>query len=175
MAPHAPEHLIDVIGGSEVAIERLDDMFEGAVEEDANYLGLPKPWYWHGMNPACTFPGSMPWQARAELTDEWVRWALQTQYANSADGLPGNDDGGTMSAWSVLAAIGVYPIVGTERYVLSPPLFSEIEIDNGSRRIHLSHSPSSQRSLWLNGEKWDKPDANHQDLFELNWFSPLAP
>ena len=175
MAPHAPEHLIDVIGGPETAIERLDEMFEGAVDEDVNYLGLPKPWYWHGNEPSLHIPWLYAMAGAPELTDEWVRWALTSQYSNTPDGLPGNDDGGTMSAWSVLAAIGIYPIVGTDRYILSPPLFSEIEIDSGVRKIQISHSHSAQRSLWLNGEQWDKADANHRDLLELQWFSPLAP
>ena len=42
-------------------------------------------------------------------TQEIVRQALTTLYADSPDGIPGNDDLGTMSAWYVWSAMGLYP------------------------------------------------------------------
>ena len=41
--------------------------------------------------------------------------ALLTLYSPTPGGLPGNDDGGTMSSWWVFAALGFYPAVpGTD-------------------------------------------------------------
>ena len=42
---------------------------------------------------------------RPDLTQRWVRWAMRTAYGPGADGLPGNDDGGAMSAWWIFAML----------------------------------------------------------------------
>ena len=168
MAPHAPEHLIDIIGGPETAIERLDEMFEGAVDEDVNYLGLPKPWYWHGNEPSLHIPWLYAMAGAPELTDEWVRWALTSQYSNTPDGLPGNDDGGTMGAWSVWQH-QVYPIIGADRYVLSPPLFRNRD-RRGVEKPNIPF-PFATTVSGLN-RAMDKTDTNHRDLLS---FSGLVP
>jgi putative alpha-1,2-mannosidase len=80
-----------------------------------------------------------------------------------------------MSAWAVLASIGIYPIVGSNRYVLTPPVFSHVEIDNGLRTIKIEHEKGSQRLLWLNNVKSDISVVEHPDLQNLHWLSPLAP
>lgn len=53
---------------------------------------------------------------------------LNTQYGTSGNGLPGNDDYATMSAWFVFAALGFYPLPSTETYILGSPLISSARI-----------------------------------------------
>jgi len=60
----------------------------------ANEPDLWTPWFYAWMG--------QPWK-----TQKVVRAAMQT-YNSRPDGLPGNDDTGTMSAWYVLAAAGIY-------------------------------------------------------------------
>jgi putative alpha-1,2-mannosidase len=68
-----------------------------------------------------------PWK-----TQEVVRAAMQT-YNSRPDGLPGNDDTGTMSAWYVLAAIGIYGATpGVPVYELTTPAFSSVSIHLGA-------------------------------------------
>ncbi|MBM3880630.1 MAG: glycoside hydrolase family 92 protein [Verrucomicrobia bacterium] len=62
---------------------------------------------------------------RPDLTQKWVRWILEHKYANRYDGLEGNDDGGTLSAWYVLSALGLYPVAGSDLYQLGAPLFEQ--------------------------------------------------
>lgn len=75
-----------------------------------------------------------PWQypfAGAEyapLTQQWVRYFLRSAYSSQPDGLPGNDDFGTMSAWLCWAYLGLYPITGTDQYVLASPYFDNVTI-----------------------------------------------
>ncbi|MGH2784849.1 MAG: GH92 family glycosyl hydrolase, partial [Actinomycetota bacterium] len=61
---------------------------------------------------------SEPWKTQA------LARAYQTLYRATPDGLPGNDDLGTMSAWFVWSALGFYPtIAGAPVYTVGSPLF----------------------------------------------------
>ena len=65
-----------------------------------------------------------PWQfgfaGTPNNTQYWTRWLLQHEYSSAPDGLPGNDDYGTMSAWQVWAYIGLYPVAGAVRRTAWP-------------------------------------------------------
>jgi putative alpha-1,2-mannosidase len=52
-----------------------------------------------------------------------VRWALGKEYGDGPDGLPGNDDGGTMSAWYLFASLGFFPRIGFSDYLVGAPIF----------------------------------------------------
>ena len=53
---------------------------------------------------------------------------MKTQYGTSGNGLPGNDDYGTMSAWYIFASLGFYPLPSTETYILGSPIVSSARI-----------------------------------------------
>src|SRR5439155_10266308 len=54
---------------------------------------------------------------------------LQTLYRPTPDGLPGNDDLGTMSSWFVWSALGLYPATpGSPTYAVGSPLFTRATI-----------------------------------------------
>ena len=53
---------------------------------------------------------------------------MDTQYGLSGDGLPGNDDYATMSAWFIFSALGFYPIPSTGKYALGSPVVSSARI-----------------------------------------------
>ena len=45
------------------------------------------------------------------------------------DGIPGNDDTGTMSAWAIFNMMGFYPdCPGEPSYTLSTPVFDKVTI-----------------------------------------------
>ena len=70
-----------------------------------------------------------PW-----LTQKWSRFVCENGYKNSVDGLVGNEDVGQMSAWYVLASIGLYQICpGDSRFELTSPVFKKVtfHLDNG--------------------------------------------
>jgi predicted alpha-1,2-mannosidase len=67
--------------------------------------------------------------AAASRTHRAARDAMQRFFGDGPAGLPGNDDTGTLSAWFVLSALGLYPDApGTPRYTIGSPLFDRIEI-----------------------------------------------
>jgi putative alpha-1,2-mannosidase len=64
-----------------------------------------------------------PWKTQA------LARAYQGLYRPTPDGLPGNDDLGTMSAWFVWSALGFYPAIpGSPLYVIGSPSFDEAVI-----------------------------------------------
>ena len=40
---------------------------------------------------------------RPDGTERWTRWIVRNLYNDMPDGLPGNDDSGTLSAWLAFA------------------------------------------------------------------------
>ena len=53
---------------------------------------------------------------------------MDYKYGEGYDGLDGNDDAGTLSAWYVFSALGLYPVAGSDRYQLGTPLFERAEV-----------------------------------------------
>jgi len=84
---------------------------------------LPNAFYWAGNEPSIL----IPWQfvvagpTYSWLTQFWTRWVLRYYFVDSPDGLPGNDDYGTMSSWAAWATLGLYPLAGTDAFVLGSP------------------------------------------------------
>ncbi len=170
LAPHDPEGLFEILGGTERSIERLDQMMvEGQLQsEDEDYLdALYGTWYWHGNEPGLHIPWLFALAGAPDETRRWVHWVLENEYQPTPDGLAGNDDGGTLSAWYVWAALGVYPLAGTDRYVLGAPMFDRVEIhpDDGSEAIVITRSGDGfQAEITRNGEAWSQPDLTHGDM-----------
>jgi putative alpha-1,2-mannosidase len=130
----------------------------------------PGPFYWQGNEHDIHAPYLFAIAGRPDLTQQWVRWILDTQHANNHVGLDGNDDGGTLSAWYVWSALGLYPVAGTDKYVLGTPLFPEATVRlRGDRRLRiLAENYAADRYLVeqvrLNGEVVTGPYVTHGEL-----------
>lgn len=119
--PHNVEDLIRLKGGAQQFEAALDDVFR--MKE-----------YWHGNEPGHQVPflynyTSSPWKTQRE-----VRNILASEYTTGPGGLSGNDDAGQMSAWYVMAAIGLYPVSPVSgQYAISSPIFDEVtlRLENG--------------------------------------------
>jgi predicted alpha-1,2-mannosidase len=170
LAPHDPEGLFDTLGGTEATLERLDEMMvEGQMQhEDETYPdALYGTWYWHGNEPGLHIPWLFALAGAPDETRRWVNWILDNEYRAAPDGLAGNDDGGTLSAWYVWAAMGMYPLAGTDRYVLGAPIFDRVEVhpDNGSEAIVITRNGEGiTAAITRNGEAWNRPDLTHESL-----------
>jgi predicted alpha-1,2-mannosidase len=112
--PHDVERLIELMGGPESFVERLDQYFDDGYHDMSNQPGFHIPFLYN-------FAG------RPELTQQRVNQLLVDNFNATESGLPGNDDSGAMSAWYVLAAAGLYPVApGSPEYQLSTPMFERI-------------------------------------------------
>ena len=77
-----------------------------------------------GNEPTLQTPWLYDWTQRPYRTQAAVRRALLGLYSTAPDGYPGNDDLGTLSAWYVFGALGLYPEVpGVGVLALGSPLF----------------------------------------------------
>jgi len=168
--------LADLAGGKPAVVKQLSSMFDQTRDDYeqidwANLLksGAPRPYYWAGNEPDINAPYLFAQLGRPDLTQKWVAWLRATQYTDGPDGIPGNDDGGTMSAWFVFSALGFYPIVGSDRYVLGAPLFphAEIAVGGGTFTIdapEVSDTNVYVQSVELNGAELDVAEIRHADI-----------
>src|SRR5437763_14007636 len=75
-------------------------------------------------------------------------------YNDRPDGLPGNDDTGEMSAWYVLAALGIYHAApGVDAWELSSPQFPRAVVREGSsgRRLSIDAQGASVAKPYVHG------------------------
>lgn len=170
LAPQEPEALFDVLGGRDVALTRLREMMDGTkAEESSRSPAVPNSWYWHGNEPSLHIPWMFGLAGAPDEGRVWVRWVMDTYYGVGNDGITGNDDAGASSAWYVFAAMGLYPLAGTERYVLGLPAFSRIEWDQGDGvfTITCNVDPlagADPVDTTLNGLPWPAPFLSHDVL-----------
>lgn len=79
-----------------------------------------------------------PWKTATVLR------AAQQLFTNAPNGVTGNDDLGTMSAWYLFSAMGLYPAVpGTGQFLLHAPRFSRVEMDLGQGRTLRIDAPGA--------------------------------
>jgi len=159
--------LISLFKSKEYFINELDTFFEKANDK----LGwwFPGSYYWHGNQPDIHAAWLFSSAGRPDLTQKWVRWILDHKYGDNFIGLDGNDDGGTLSAWYIFAALGFYPVAGTDIYQLGAPLFEKAVVHMGDNRLEIvadNDAPENiyVRRTWLNGKPLQRTWIRHAEI-----------
>lgn len=163
-APHDVYGLMDVMGGKDKYIAKLDSMFsEGR--------------YWHGNEPCHQVAFMFNYAGQPWKTQREVRHIMDTEYLNVPGGLSGNDDAGQMSAWYMFAAMGFYPVCpGTPYYMIASPSFSRmtINLENGKKFTIIAQGASSEniyiQAAKLNGKEYNKNYISHEDIMSGGTF-----
>ena len=136
---HDPDGLAGLFGGRDGAIAKLTTFFTEARRDwdqgDPASANFPRPYYWHGNEPDLNAAFLFAQLGRPDLTDEWARWIIDTHYTDTPAGVAGNDDGGTLGAWYVFAALGLYPVAGSADYVIAAPIFDRARITVGGHEL----------------------------------------
>lgn len=167
MAPHDPEGLAETFGGEAAALAKLRDFFTQS-QEDTPTLGV-RHHYWPSNEPDLSAPWFFAaWGSPGE-TWSWVDWIVTSLYTDGVDGIPGNDDGGTMSAWLLFAGTGLYPIAGTDRYIVAEPRYPKMVLHrpSGDLVLECSHWPKAGRapkSVSLDGKPLQGRTVTHAEL-----------
>ncbi len=170
--------LIKTLGGKDAFVAKLESFFvQGKADYDAVDWVTPgslsraamRKYYWGGNEPDMHSPYLFALAGRPDLTQKWLRWIEREVYSAGADGLPGNDDGGTMSAWLVFSALGFYPIAGSDLYVLGAPMVphAEVLVSGGKLTVDAAGVSDDQpyvQSITLNGAPITQPTIHHADL-----------
>ena len=95
---------------------------------DAFNFQSPTGMYYHGNEPDIHAAYMFIHAGRPDLTQYWTRWILDENYRNAPEGLVGNDDAGTLAAWYVLTASGLYPNPCFPEYFITTPAFDQVTI-----------------------------------------------
>lgn len=97
---------------------------------------------------------------------------LRSAFNSSVDGFPGDEDNGSMSAWYVWSALGLYPeAAGKGSYIFGSPLFDyvTIKLENGRNLSLVSYQNARARQFvserTFNGEKCG-PTISHSELLK---------
>jgi predicted alpha-1,2-mannosidase len=166
-APHDPAGLIALFG-TDYFISELEDFLADASKNRAALD--PGSGYWQGNQHDIHAPYLFDEALRPDLTQKWVRWALTERHSTDVNGLDGNDDGGTLSAWYIFSAIGFYPVAGTDRYLIGAPIVDRAEVNMGSGKTltvvaeNQSLTNMYVQKVFLNGTKLLTPSLKHADI-----------
>ena len=63
---------------------------------------------------------------------------LDNKHGEGYDGMDGNDDAGTLSAWYIFSALGFYPHAGSDKYQFGAPLFEEVRMKLGNNSLTIT-------------------------------------
>lgn len=167
---HDPDGIAEILGGREAAVAKLTEFFAKAEQEwadsDESAANFPRKYYWHGNEPDINAPYLFLQLGRPDLTYKWARWVMTTMYSDQPDGVAGNDDGGTLGAWYVLSALGVYPIAGSDRWLVGAPLFPRARVLVGGHELVIDAEGSGPyvTSVELDGVPLDVLELTHDRL-----------
>ena len=163
--------LADFIG-KERFIERLEWGFNQSEKWRYN---APNDQYWdypvvQGNQQSMHFSFLFNWAGKPWLTQKWTRSIIDRYYGSGiANAYLGDEDQGQMSAWFLMAAMGLFQTDGGCRtnpvYEIASPLFRKTEIDLGIRfgrgeKFIVEARNTSRKNLYvhkavLNGKELD--------------------
>ncbi|MFR9524302.1 MAG: GH92 family glycosyl hydrolase [Rikenellaceae bacterium] len=176
---HNVADLVDLMGGQEEFCTKLDSLF-------TTTLGMSRYNFWTkhcpdqtgnvgqfsmGNEPSFHIPylynyAGQPWKSQAR-----VRMLLDMWFRNDLMGVPGDEDGGGMSAFVVFSQLGFYPVtVGLPYYAIVSPVYtnSKMTLSNGNtfevRAKGASPINKYIQSVRLNGQEWNKSWFSHSDI-----------
>ena len=115
--PHDIKGLAKLMGGDKKFVNKLQNVFD-----DGNYDAANEP--------DITYPYLFSFfKGEAWRTQKTIKHLLDTAYHNAPNGVPGNEDTGTMSAWAIFSMLGFYPVCpGDPAYILTSPTFDKVTI-----------------------------------------------
>ena len=172
--------LTNLLGGKSGLEAKLDQLFREG-------LGRSKYSYWAvfpdatalvgqfsmGNEPSFHIPYLFNFTDSPWKTQKWTRLLLETWFNDSIFGIPGDEDGGGMSAFVVFSAMGFYPVTpGIPAYTITSPQFADVTIrlENGRefRVVARNNSPTCKyiQSAKLNGAKLEKLFFSHEELMK---------
>ncbi len=179
--PYDAEGLVSLFKTSEYFVVELNSFFARSSPKMGDWN--PGPYYWHGNQPDIHAAYLFNAAGRPDLTQKWVRWILDNKYGDDYVGLDGNDDAGTLSAWYVFSALGLYPVTGTDRYELGAPLFekAELKLARGTLLIRADNfAPGNRyvRQITLGGSPLHRTWLSHAEIAsggELRFLMDVRP
>jgi predicted alpha-1,2-mannosidase len=176
--PHDFNGLITLMGGTAKAEANLDQLFREPLGRSKYEFQARLPdstsmagQFSMGNEPSLAIPYiydrlGTPWK-----TQKRIRMLLQSFFTDTYQGIPGDEDGGGMSAFVVFSMMGIYPVTpGIPVYDIGSPAFNKVTIHlkNGKDFTILADNNSSDNkyveSVHLNGQALNQIWFRHADI-----------
>ncbi len=147
-------------GGKEKFAAKLEEVFTtpSKIKSD-DLIGE----YDHSVAAARTMPYLFNFTDEADKTQFYVHRIMSELYTDKPEGLL-DDQGGNVSAWYVMSALGLYNISpGVAQYQVGLPQFEKavINLENGKKFTILNAASSVERNnIYLQGMNLDKKSYN---------------
>ena len=172
--PQDVEGLIELMGGDKNLENWLDSCF--SVQPDFSKINVRDVTgligqYAHGNEPSHNIAYLYNYAGAPWKTQKMVRQILTTLYADTQNGIDGNEDCGQMSAWYVMSAMGIYSVTpGLDYYVIGSPVFDKVTInlENG-KEFEIIAKNNGKKSVYiqsasLNGQRYSKTYLKNDDI-----------
>ena len=163
MLAHDNKGLMQLMGGEEAYSNQLQKVFDLGQFDMANEPDIGYPYLFNYL------PGQ-EWRTQDKVSE-----LINKHFKNTPDGLPGNDDTGTMSAWLIFSMMGLYPVSPAEAiYAVTSPVFDKITIQLDSRYYKQSNLVIEKEGkgfinhLIIGNEISKRFFINHYDLVKSN-------
>ncbi|WP_294176827.1 GH92 family glycosyl hydrolase [uncultured Coprobacter sp.] len=176
--PHNVGDLIAIMGGADRFIENLNQTFREPLGRGkySFYAQLPD----HTGNvgqfsmanePSLHIPYLYNYAGQPWMTQKRIRTLLKEWFRNDLMGVPGDEDGGGMSAFVAFSSMGFYPVTpGSPTYNIGSPIFPYVKmtLSNGKTFEVIAENCSDEnkyiQSATLNGKELNQPWFNHSDI-----------
>ena len=156
--------------GKERFISDLTEFFEKTPQNM-----MWNDYYNHSNEPVHLVPFMAVYAGQPWITQRWTRAVIDRAYKTGPNGLVGNEDVGQMSAWYVLAALGLHPACpGDPVYVITSPLFPKatLRLDSAyakGKTFSVTATPSEPGAIYiqsakLNGKPIDRAWITHDEI-----------
>jgi predicted alpha-1,2-mannosidase len=174
--------LIDLMGGKDYFISKIDSVFQVPPVFDYSYYGMViheiremqvmnMGNYAHGNQPVQHMIYLYNYAGQPWKTQMHVRQVMDKLYNYLPDGYCGDEDNGQTSAWYVFSALGFYPVTpGTDEYVFGSPLFkkAELKFENG-KKLMIEAPDNNKENIYvseinLNGKPLERNFIRHSEL-----------
>lgn len=154
-APHDLQNLIALSGGETEAAKALQQMLSVSpifhvgvygteIHEMSEMAAVPFGQYAHSNQPVHHLLYLFSHAGRPDLTQFWVRKVMNDLY--TPDTFAGDEDTGSMSAWFILSALGLYAVCpGKPEYTLGSPLFASAVVHLGGAATLVIDAPGNSR------------------------------
>ncbi len=177
--PHDGRGLANLFGGRAALAAKLDEFFAtpermddfgsygGIIHEQREAASVQLGQWGLSNQPAFHIPHLYNYVGRPDRAQAKIREGLARLFVGGdiGQGYPGDEDTGSMSAWFVLNALGLYPLrVGTPTFVIGSPLFrsATINLSSGNKIIIEAPENSPQnvyvQRLLINGEPYERTE-----------------
>jgi predicted alpha-1,2-mannosidase len=177
---HDMEGLTALLGGKKATEERLDQLFRESLDirrsefyvDGGNSTGLVGQ-FSMGNEPSFHIPYlynfvGAPWKAQKR-----IRFLLDVWFKDNIFGMPGDEDGGGMSAFVVFSSLGFYPVTpGLPVYSIVSPVFkkSSIKLPNNKTFTVIAKGATAEnkyiQKAYFNGKEINTPFFTHQQLMQ---------